>query len=228
MKLIVAHRGDTSAAHENTLDAFRAAIAHGASGIEFDVHVTADRVAVVHHDEDIAGRTIAAMSYSDLTKLRVGYQVPTLSEVLDVTAGRLRLDVEIKAPGCEREVMAQLANTRVAFDDLFVTAFEAATLDRVRAIEPRVRTGWLVEKMSSVEALEAFRRSGAAFLAPHHAIVDEAMLREAERLQVPLLPWTVNDTSRMRALLRSPAVMGLITDRVVDGLAARRPLRDVS
>jgi glycerophosphoryl diester phosphodiesterase len=84
-----------------------------------------------------------------------------------------------------------------------------------------------VEKMSTVEAMQAFGRSGAAFLAPHHAIVDAAMLREAERLTVPLLPWTVNDTGRMRALLRAPAVMGIITDRVADALAARHALRDV-
>jgi glycerophosphoryl diester phosphodiesterase len=220
-KLIVAHRGDTSAAHENTLDAFRAAIANGASAIEFDVHMTADGVAVVHHDDDIAGQAIAAMSHAALANVHAAYSIPTLSEVIEVAAGRVRLDIEIKAPASAREVVAQVTNPRVPLDEVVVTAFDAATLGHVRALAPRIRTGWLVEKMSAADALRAFEQSGATFLAPDHTMVDAGLLQEADRLRVPLLPWTVNDPARMQWLLRAPAVIGIITDRLADALAAR-------
>lgn len=220
-KMVVAHRGDTSAAHENTIDAFRAAIANGASAIEFDVHKTEDGVLVVHHDADVAGQALVAVAYAALGTLASGFRIPTLSEVIALAAGRVRLDIELKAPGCEAGVIAAVADAHISRDDVVITAFEADLLANVRAIDARVRTGWLVEKMTGFEALQAFEQSGAAFLGPDHVMLDPETLQEAERRGVALLPWTVNDVARMRELLPAPAVIGIITDRLADALRER-------
>src|SRR3982751_167704 len=91
--LIVAHRGASAIAPENSLEAFEAAIAVGADMVEFDVRSTADGVLVVVHDP------LPLVRYADLDPMP-----PRLEEVVATCAGRIALDVELKEAGMEREV----------------------------------------------------------------------------------------------------------------------------
>src|SRR5215216_2965630 len=116
MTLIYAHRGASAVHPENTLLAFRQALAVGVDGIELDVHATADGIPVVIHDRDI-GRTTDGVGYVDqiqLARLETfdagdGERVPTLAEVLALVGDAAHLDIEIKGAGIERVVLEVLA-----------------------------------------------------------------------------------------------------------------------
>lgn len=206
-KLIVAHRGDSTRAHENTLDAFRYAIECGADMIEFDVRRTADGQLVVHHDAEIAGRAIAEMEFREIAGVSA-YPVALLSEVLDLAAGRIRMDVELKENGYEQEVVRQILDRRIDADGFAITSFSPAALDAVRG---DARTGLLVENVSWEAALDLYERARVDFLAPDYRLVRDGS-------GVPLLPWTVNDAADIRRLLAMPDVFGVITDRPRDAV----------
>ena len=102
-----------------------------------------------------------------------------------------------------------------------MTSFEAGAIAQVKRARPDVRTGLLAYDMTGQRALELFQESGADFLGPDYQILDEAILRQAAALNVPLLPWTVNDPATMGLLFEAPAVTGVITDHTADALRIR-------
>src|SRR3989440_10064561 len=91
---VLAHRGARRVAPENTVEAFVAAGALGADGVELDVHRTADGALVVHHDADARGVGVLA----ERTEAEIGAarpEIPTLEEALDACAGML-VNIEVK------------------------------------------------------------------------------------------------------------------------------------
>ena len=224
LKLVVAHRGDHSAAVHNTLPAFEAAIRRGADMIECDVRRTADGELIIHHDDAIGNRRLAGLSYDEAGHLaaRYGYAIPRVADLLALATGRVLLNLELKESGGEDALVRLLFDHRFRVTEFAITSFEAATLARVTEVSPGARTGLLVGDMTGAEALERFRDHRVDFLAPDYALLDAPTLIAAERDGVPLLPWTVNDPATMRVLLRAPTVMGIITDRLVEALHARR------
>jgi len=161
---IIAHRGFSASAPENTLAAFEAAILAGADRVEFDVQLTRDGAPVILHD-DLLDRTtsgkgpVEAISLDEIRRLDAGSwfdarfareRVPTLDEALDCCAGRIAVNVEIKAaPGgvaasgrIERLVAAALAARRSSGGGTagwaVVSSFDRAALERLRRIDPRI------------------------------------------------------------------------------------------
>ena len=160
---IIAHRGFSASAPENTLAAFEAAVAAGADRIELDVQLTRNGAPVILHD-DLLDRTtsgkgpVEAMSLDEIRRLDAGSwfhprfrreRVPTLDEALDCCAGRIAVNVEIKAcPGAaasgriERLVAEAVAARRPpgAWTDewAIVSSFDRGALERLRRIDPRI------------------------------------------------------------------------------------------
>ena len=106
LPLVIAHRGASSDAPENTAAAFEAAIALGVDAVELDVRRTSDGVLVVHHNASRRGVPVAMLTHAALVR-RSRNEPPTLGMVLDLCAGRVAVDVEIKEPGFEAEVIEQ-------------------------------------------------------------------------------------------------------------------------
>ena len=227
-KLLVAHRGDCSRAHENTLEAFADAIANGADMIELDVRRTRDGEIVVHHDEAIANVLLREVDYNEVQQLAaaLSYRVPTLAEVAALANGRIQLDVELKEP-IGAATLDVLFRSGLAPGDVAVTSFDAAALRPVIDHTPSVRTGLLTEQ--GTEVFPEFRRSGTAFLAPALAVIDASLLSRADAEAIPLLPWTVNDLTDIERLLSAPPVIGVITDRLTAAvqLRASRAIRPI-
>jgi glycerophosphoryl diester phosphodiesterase len=221
--LIFAHRGSPRGSRDNTLDAFRAAIEAGADGLELDVHTTRDGRFVVHHDDAIDGALIAAMTADNAHQLArtAGYELPELADVIELARGRVRLDVELKAAGCERAVVKLFSDHGLSAADVIVTSFNAKVVARVVEFDADVLTGLLVEQATAADAIDTYFECGADVLAPRHDMVNGEFLREMEREEVVLLPWTVNDPGSMRWLFRAPSVLGIITDRVAEAVRVR-------
>ena len=122
--VVVAHRGCERLAPENTLSAFRKAIEVGADFAELDVQETADGVVVVLHDRDlmrVAGdrRRIAEITFAEARKLDLGRRfspefaderIPTLSEVIELARGKIKLQIELKYYGKDQGLAAKVAD----------------------------------------------------------------------------------------------------------------------
>jgi glycerophosphoryl diester phosphodiesterase len=223
-KLMIAHRGYHSAHPENTLAAFRSALLEGADMVEFDVRKLADGTLVVRHDPDIGDRPLSEMTLRGLRDAanRASLDIPTLGQVLSFCAGRLRVDVELKEPGCEKEVLEAIFEARFRAADFMITAFDASIVDNVRQESRGVRTGLIVTGQPLGHVISEAERLGADYLVPDIAMLDPGSLRAERTSHLPLLPWTVNGREDLKRMLKENSVAGIITDEIRDGLELRR------
>ncbi len=211
--LIVAHRGAWGDAPQNSLEAFQRAIGLGCDGIEIDVRRTADGRLVVLHDARVRGRLVTALTLAQLrARVRDG-QAPLLEEVLELAAGRLIVDVELKQGGYESEVMA-IVTRRLTADQYVVTSFDDAILPAVRHSAPEARTGLLLgPRLQRRELERRVRDTGAGFLAPHLSLARESLLHWAQGRGLGCWPWTINDRRLLARLTGDARVEAVITDR---------------
>jgi glycerophosphoryl diester phosphodiesterase len=219
--VVLAHRGASRAAAENTLEAFRLAAALGADGVELDARRCADGVVVVHHDARIAG----GGNIVELTAahLRASHpDVPTLEEALDACTGLV--NIEIKNAPFERDydpeerVAAAVAATvvrRDLLDRVIVSSFTVDALDAVRAADERVRTGWLTLPGFAVpDSVRLASDRGYDALHPERsAVIQDATGAVAAAHEAGLLVnvWTVDDPGEV-VVLASAGVDGIITN----------------
>ncbi len=150
---IFAHRGWSAKYPENTLLAFREAIALGADAIEFDVRQTKDGELVISHDADISRTTNGRGDVSKLTfnKLRSfdagqGERIPTLREVLTLGAGKINFQCEIKDPNIEDKVVAVIDDVGV-MDTTYFSSFNHAIMGKVKALRPSAKVATLEGKV---------------------------------------------------------------------------------
>jgi glycerophosphoryl diester phosphodiesterase len=215
---VIAHRGASGLAGEdNTLRSFSMAIDLGCDYVEFDVRRVRDEI-VCFHDPLAGGTPITELTLSELRQ-RTGLAVPTLEQVLQSCRGRIGLDVEIKVPGVEEQVVARL---RAVQDDtpLMVKSFDQAVVDRLVSMAPGYPIGLLVGQTSAdapagdalAQAMATCRALGADFLSPHHSLLSDKQAMLDDLRQIPVYPWTVNDEALMARLVSLP-IRGLITDR---------------
>lgn len=230
MPLVIAHRGASAAAPENTVAAFRLAGELGADGVELDARRTVDGAVVVHHDAHLPdGRLIVETSAADLPGA-----VPSLADALAACAGLL-VNIEIKnLPGdpdhdadetVAEAVAAEIGDTAI-HGRVLVSSFSMASVDRVRALDAGVPTAFLVFAVDDVaETLARTVRHGHEAIHPWDGIVDDALIASAHGQGLRVNVWTVDDPQRMAALVRW-GVDGIVTNvpdvarRVVDGWTA--------
>jgi glycerophosphoryl diester phosphodiesterase len=155
----MAHRGASGYAPENTLAAFRPALAQGADLLETDLRFTRDGHLVCIHDADVDRTTdgcgpVGKMSLAELRKLDAGSwfgpdfageRVPTLQELLEVTPEDVGLGLELKDPLFERPECAQRlvdALPPARFEGrVAILSFEQARLESVKRLAPYLPTG---------------------------------------------------------------------------------------
>lgn len=230
--LVVAHRGASGLAPENTLPAFRLAIAQGAPAVECDVHLSADGVPVVIHDATLDRTTngtgkVAELPHEQLRKLDAGIRfgasysgawIPTLDETLALCAGKATVFVELKIGGGEPLISAALASfDRTPGAEIVVITFDPEMVRLVAQVRPALPLGFLiarrhVEQHGVAASVEAARTLGATFIAPQHDAVDEQLIQVAHETALPVSVWTVDDPDRMRHMHRI-GVDALTTNR---------------
>ena len=130
----VGHKGADHVAPGNTIESFEAALEHGVDMVEFDILRTRDGRLVLAHDfEDAAER-----------------ECLTMDEGLDHFAGEayagVTLDVDLKLPGYEREVVDGLVERSLAERSL-VSSMYTESLDRLGELRPGLRRGWSVPRV---------------------------------------------------------------------------------
>jgi glycerophosphoryl diester phosphodiesterase len=166
----VAHRGGSQLAPQNTLAAFRNALALPIDAIELDVHLSRDGQLVVIHDNTVEKLTdgegnILDLDFAYLRSLNAAahfpggwpqaQQIPTLREVLDLAKGRVQVCIEIKSskrdgqhgryPGIAKKVMDEVRAAGM-LNNVLIISFDWLILPSIKALEPHVQTGALVSR----------------------------------------------------------------------------------
>jgi glycerophosphoryl diester phosphodiesterase len=218
--LVVAHRGASALAPENTLAAFRAALDLGCAAVECDVHLSADGVPVVIHDARVDRTTSGSGAVASLTAAQMrmmdagawfgpqfaGEVIPTLDEALEVCAGRARLFVELKLGGGSLLAEAALAAVaRHPETDVAVISFDGELVQEVARRRPDLPLGFLIAERNArrhgpARAVQATRAFGAGFIAPQATAADDALVTAAHQAGLPVSVWTVDDPTEMRRL----------------------------
>jgi len=206
--LVLAHRGASAVAPENTVAAFTSARELGADGVELDVRRSADGVLVVHHDPEVPGvGLIASLSLGDLRAARP--QLATLEEVLDACRG-LVVNAEVKCLPWEPDADTDGSVVRATIDAVrahdgmtIVSSFDLAAVDRVRAEAPDLATAWLTHGQGVAAAAEIAAAHGHPWLNPDSAAALDAGadgIGLAHRAGVLVGVWTVDDPGAARTL----------------------------
>ena len=243
--LILGHRGASADAPENTLAAFRLALAQGADGVELDVTLSADDVPVVIHDDTLERTTTGAGRVHDFTlaqlkQLDAGYpakfgqqfageRLPTLAEVFADIGARAIINVELKRdPSAEQALAAKalaLIREHGMTQRVIVSSFHYENLRRVRALAAELPLGLLYDPAEPWRIAQAWLTAGVRAEAhhPYFPLFNAATrgLYRARGARVNV--WTVNSEADLRAQM-ALGVEGLITN--VPALAVR--LRDTN
>lgn len=220
-KLIIAHRGVTSPARENTLEAFQKAIDLRADMVEFDVRRTRDHRFVIHHDPDISGKRLSDMTLQEARDRArsMGFHVPVLEEVLELARGRIGLDIELKEEGDEPEIV-RLVTGMLRGEDFIVSSFLAGSIGRVKLCRAGVRTGLIFNDRAALT--DEILQGETEWLLPVESLADGDLLERMWKAGKRIAVWTVNDEDRMKRLLDDDRIDGIITDRTDAALAVRR------
>lgn len=225
---IIAHRGFSAKAPENTLIAFKKAIRSGADYIELDVHKTADDSVVVIHDSSvdrvcsngITGR-IAEMSFKETRAVRMGYTekfgkkfkragIPTLKEALSCAKGKIKVCIEIKADHVEAGVLKAVNDLNMN-DEVIIFAFSYDVLKNIRALDPNIPILYL-RSVVNEETINMVRDiSGNAIGAGLKTPLTPELIDLAHANGIELWQWTVNKDEDMQHLLEISAD-GIITN----------------
>lgn len=225
--LIIAHRGASAEAPENTMAAFALAQRQGADMLELDVLPTCDGRLAVFHDEtterwDGRPRAVSACSLSELQQLDIGGErVPTLDEVLAFAAETgIALNIELKAAGMGVRCAELLREFRLG-ERVIVSSFYPAALHELRAVAPELRRAYLMGTRSyrpDIRAREFWpffelRMVAASAWHPSDELPGLAQtLPLVRRAGYQVNVWTVDDPVRMRSLAAWGA-SGIITNR---------------
>ncbi len=234
---VVAHRGASGHAPENTLAAFRKAIELGARFIETDLQFSRDARFVAIHDDTLDRTTNGHGSVHNFTVAQLreldagawfspefaGQQLPTIEEILSLAREHdVVFYLELKpcaAWGAEHALVGALRDAGEAAR-VVVLSFDGATIAAVRKLEPNLMTGLLIEAPAP-NAVDRAISVGARQLALCGNLVTPELLAQARRRDIQVVVWTINHPAHMQALLEA-GVDGIITDYPDRLLAVQR------
>ena len=217
MVRVIAHRGASAAAPENTVEAFRLAREIGAGWVELDARRTADGAIVVHHDAVLPdGRNIV-----DLDRSQVPAPICELDEALDACAG-MSVNIEVKNwpedpdfDPQESVAKAVVALVRERGDQarVLVSCFHRPTIDMVHELDPSIPTAMLGYQPPEGWAayVADLAAAGHSAIHPWYPLADAEVVGLAHDAGLEVNVWTVNDPEHMADLV-SYGVDGLCTD----------------
>lgn len=225
--LVIAHRGASGHAPENTLAAFKRAVALGATFIETDLQLTRDSRFVAMHDATVNRTTNGQGKVHDLTMAELrrldagswfgsefaGERIPTLDDILEFSKKHdVVFYLELKPGGSWGGEHALVGALRESGEipRSVVISFDADILARLRKIEPTLMTGLLYDGQIE-KPLEKALEVGARQLAVRGDLVAPSLLKDARKRDLQVVCWTVNHPAHIRMLIAA-GVDGIMSD----------------
>ncbi len=243
--LVLGHRGASAEAPENTLAAFRLALAQGADGVELDAWRCASGEVVVAHDERtgrVAGVDLAVpdATLGELRALDVGAwkgeafrgeRMPLLAEVLEALPGAV-VNVELKSRGRDLRLAAAAARVVAragAGRRVVVSSFDWRLLVAFRLAAPEVPVGLLFdgERAWRLRLAAALRLLGPSAVHPDRRLVTPERARAWIARGLAVNVWTVDDPAEAAALagLGAAALITNVPGRIREAVELRTPSR---
>jgi glycerophosphoryl diester phosphodiesterase len=217
----VGHKGAALIAPGNTGASFDAALAAGVDMIEFDVLAQGERLVLAHDYADAGGRSPLTLDEG-------------LAHLASAAFGGIEIDVDLKLPGYELEVVSVLREYGM-LDRALISSQYRSSLAAIRAAEPSVRLGWSVPRLRRdpfrsrattpaalvavqigrailpVQAARAIENGDCDALMAHWRLVTPRLVRSVRGSGGELYVWTVDELPRLRAL-ETLGVTGVISN----------------
>lgn len=227
---IIAHRGASYRAPENTVAAVKLGYALDADAVEVDIHLSADKRLMVSHDADTkrtAGgeNLIIADTHSDeLRRLEVGSwkdqkfrgeKMPFLEEVLAEVPEGKRLVIELKSSAEAVPYLQQLIEQSGLQERLVLISFDKEAIIRAKQQMPQIPAYWLLhdyQEHSPEEAIRIAQEHGLEGLDVHYKLVDEVFMQQMREAGLEVYVYTVNEPAEAKRL-QALGVKGITTDR---------------
>ncbi len=214
--LIIAHRGASTLAPENTMLAFQRAIDLKADMIELDVHETVDGQIICIHDYSVDRTTngsgiVSDLTYNEIRKLDAGEgeYIPLLEEVLDFCKGKIMVNIEVKAIGIESSLVS-LVQKKCMMDQIIFSSFIHEALFEIKKSSSESRCALLYDT-AIPDIVEYASSINANAINPHYELVSTNLVNTAHESKLAVYPWTINDTETALKVISS-RVDGIITD----------------
>jgi glycerophosphoryl diester phosphodiesterase len=231
--LIIGHRGASAVAPENTMAAFREAIAVGANGIEFDVRLTRDGVPVVIHDSTLrrtgsVNKRVADLSWQELSQIDVGSwfrlgsfaneTVPSLRELFELFQSNdasLYLEMKCDSPAEHRplaEACSRLIDEYSFKERVVVECFQLAALEILKEMDSEIKTATLFDRVFTDQSvITRATEIGAMAVALHHRLARKSLVEKSKQAGLHVAVWTVDDPAWIK-LARELGIDALITN----------------
>lgn len=240
---IIAHRGNSSVAPENTLAAFKSALDVPSDLVELDYYHSADGVPVVIHDEildrttnaaDVFGKpklVVGDFAHSELRKLNTGSwfddrfageKMPTLLESLAVIQSRSTTLIERKAG--DAETLVRLLEKENLIDRVVVQAFDWDFVAKCRQLSPRLALGTLSGKPAAEEQIRAAAATGADLIVWDHQKLGRPQIDLIHQLGKKAWVYTIDELPRARQFITA-GIDGIITNKPAEIIKLRPALQ---
>ncbi len=235
--IIIAHRGESFDAPENTLASINLAWQRKADAVEIDVHLTADNQIVVIHDRNtkrISGvyKKVSAQTFESLRKLDVGsykgnqwkdQKIPLLEEVLDIVPRGKQIFIEIK---CGKDILPPISKvikrSKLKSEQIKLIGFNFKTMSLSKIYIPKSEVFWL--RNSGRSALRFWKSNEDEIISrtlekklngldiKWHKLINKDLVDRIKSTGLKLFIWTVNDYKEADRLIQL-GVDGVTTDR---------------
>lgn len=233
---IIAHRGLSEIAPENTLIAFEKAIKNKADGLEFDLQLSADHQFVIIHDLTLDRTSNSQGKVKDLTleelkQLDLGSwfdpqfkeeKIPTLREVFKLCQPhilKLYLEVKDAKKWQEQDIikLINLINQEQSHNEIYLISFEHEFLKRIRQFDLKIKLGYNVKTRASfLDALNLAKKDqGHCISSEYHLLLNNHdLINKAHENQLKVIAWTVDHLEEM-AQLQQLKIQGIMTNRLL-------------
>ena len=204
--IVIAHRGDSSRALENSLEAFRFALSIPVDMIEFDIRMSSDNVLYVMHDKD-TGRTangnidMEKSVAEDISRIRLknGETIPTLKDVLSLVEGKVGLNIEIKSKGAGALTAASLVGSGYRGHVLISSFKEEEIIGALRGM-PAVPAAGIFDTFIRAE-IGSYKDKGYSCISLNRKTVTEELVVLCQQRGITVYVWTVDDEREMKKLI---------------------------
>lgn len=204
--LVIAHRGDSFNALENSLQAVHRALSYPVDMIEIDVRRSRDNVLFVMHDKSTARTAERALDVERATsrelagfRLKNGDPVPTLTDMIKAIAGKTGLNIEIKSDGAGLLTAEYLASSDYK-GYVLVSSFKEEEVQAVHRVLPALPVSMIFD-VFTVRDLPAYRERGYKIVSLRKTTVTEDLVRACHDQGIQLYVWTVDAEEEMRKFI---------------------------
>ncbi|AWI03233.1 glycerophosphodiester phosphodiesterase family protein [Clostridium drakei] len=221
---IIAHRGSSRRAPENTVSSILCSVEDKADYAELDVQQTKDGVVVLMHDKNLKrvsklNKNVEETNYKNIEELSVygsnskkfkDEKIPKLDEIVKKTKGKIKLDIEIKSYGNDvnlPEKVVKIIEDNNVVDSSMVCSFDYRVLQKVKKLNPKIQIGYITCSNSD----DIFKLKDVDFYSVNNAKVNKELIDKVHRRNKKIHVWTVDNVKDMNKFIKM-GVDGIITD----------------